>query len=255
MTSDTDQPVGSAEAELPAESSTDAPEALPAHRGWLLPVAQWLPEFDWKCATILSLGVLLLAVVHYTSLELPPRLRLFGWFGLNLVLLLGVPLLVIRFVFREHPRDYGFQLGRPDIWGKYLGVFLLVFLPCAVIASRLPEFNHYYPRYHYARLNHMLIIPSIAGWGAYFFAWEFFFRGFMLQGLGRRLGAVAIFIQMVPFTMAHFPKPELESLAAIVAGVALGLMAWRSKSFVGPWLLHWLAATALDVLVVFWPLR
>lgn len=214
------------------------------------------PPFDWKCAVILTLGVFMLLLVHYTPFGwVPGRYQLFGWFGLNFLLLLIVPLLVIRFVFKEHPRDYGFQMGDVPLWGKYLGLFLLVFIPCAAIVSRLPQFNQFYPRYFYARENHLLMIPSILGWGVYFVAWEFFFRGFMLHGLGRRLGGIAIFIQMVPFTMAHFPKPELESVGAIIAGVALGLMAWRSKSFVGTWLLHWLAATALDVFVVFWPLR
>jgi uncharacterized protein len=216
----------------------------------------WFPAVDWKSAVILTLGVLLLLVVHYTHFPgVPDRYRLFAWFGLNVVLLLFVPLLVIRFVFKERPADYGFQMGEVRLWGKYLGLFLLVFIPCALIASRLPEFADYYPRYHYARENHVLLIYSSLGWLAYFAAWEFFFRGFMTMGLGKRLGAIAIFIQMVPFTMAHFPKPELESLAAIVAGIALGLMAWRSKSFVGPWLLHWFAATTMDVFVVFWPLR
>jgi uncharacterized protein len=216
----------------------------------------WFPTLDWKCAVILTLGVLLLLVVHYTRFDwLPPRYQLFGWFGLNFLLLLVVPLLVIRFVFRERVQEYGFQLGDVPLWAKYLGVFLLIFVPCALIASRLPQFHNFYPRYVYARENHLLIIPSSLGWLVYFAAWEFFFRGFMLHGLGKRLGPIAIFIQMVPFTMAHFPKPELESAAAIIAGIALGLMAWKSKSFVGTWLLHWVAATALDVLVVFWPLR
>lgn len=216
---------------------------------------RWMPEFGWKEATLLTLSTILLTIVHYTRLDwLPDRLSLFGWFGLNFLLLLVVPLLVIRFVFREHPRDYGWQIGRADIWGKYLLIFVIVFLPVAAIASRLPQFNGFYPRYSYAREEHLLIIPSIVGWGVYFLAWEFFFRGFMLQGLGRRLGGIAIFIQMVPFTMAHFPKPELEALSAVIAGLALGLMAWRSRSFVGTWLLHWLAATLLDLFVVFWPL-
>jgi membrane protease YdiL (CAAX protease family) len=216
----------------------------------------WFPAVDFKCAVILTLGVLLLLAVHYARFPwLDDRYRLFAWFGLNVVLLLIVPLLVIRFVFKERVASYGFQMGDARLWGKYLGLFLLVFIPCALIASRLPQFADYYPRYHYARENHLLLIPSSLGWLAYFAAWEFFFRGFMTMGLGKRLGAIAIFIQMVPFTMAHFPKPELESLAAIIAGVALGLMAWKSKSFVGPWLLHWFAATTLDIFVVFWPLR
>jgi uncharacterized protein len=226
------------------------PEAAPSR--WA-----WLPQCNWKDAVLLTWAILGLTVVYYHGhfSFLGERQQLFGWFGLNVVVLLIVPLLIIRFVFRESLAEFGFTLGRADIWGKYLLVFLIVFVPVAAIASRLPEFQRFYPRYIWARQDHLLIIPSIIGWCCYFLAWEFFFRGFLLFGLGRRLGPIAIFIQMVPFTMAHFPKPELESLSAIIAGIALGIMAWRSRSFVGTWLLHWLSATAMDLFVVFWPLR
>jgi membrane protease YdiL (CAAX protease family) len=221
------------------------------------PPPSWLPACDWKAAVILTLGVALLTIVHYhpDPLNLDGRYRLFSWQGLNFLLLFLVPVLTIKFVFRERMSDYGLRLGEWRVWGKWLLLFLVVFIPVAAIASRLPEFAQYYPRYRMMLLNHWLIFASMGGWLVYFCAWEFFFRGFMLFGLGKRIGALAIFVQMIPFVMAHFPKPELESWAAIIAGVALGLMAWRSKSFVGPWLLHWLAATAMDVFVVFWPLH
>jgi hypothetical protein len=232
------------------EPTNEAPEPEPAR-------LSWLPTCDWKAAVILLLGIVVLTVVHYhpNPLHLDMRFRLFSWQGLNFLLLFVVPVLVIKLVFRESLRDYGLQLGDWRTWGKWLLLFLVVFLPCAVIASRLPEFHRYYPRYQPMLVNHWLVWVSMAGWLVYFCAWEFFFRGFMLFGLGKRIGALAIVVQMVPFVMAHFPKPELESWAAIIAGIALGLMAWRSRSFVGTWLLHWLAATAMDLFVVFWPLH
>ncbi len=221
------------------------------------PTPSWLPAFDWKAAVILTLGIVVLTVVHYhpDPLRLGMQFRLFSWQGLNFLLLFLVPVVVIKFVFRESLADYGLQMGEWRVWGKWLLLFLAVFIPCAIIASRLPEFARYYPRYRPMLTNHWLIFASLGGWLVYFCAWEFFFRGFMLFGLGKRIGAVAIFVQMAPFVMAHFPKPELESWAAIIAGIALGLMAWRGRSFVGPWLLHWLAATAMDLFVVFWPLH
>ena len=219
------------------------------------PTGLW-PAFDWKCAVILGFAVVVLTFLHYHAniLGLEYRYRLFGWHALNFVLLFLGPVLIIKFIFRESVRDYGLTLGDWRTWGKWLLLFLVVFTPCAIIASRLPDFARYYPQYKPMLADHWLIFASVGGWLVYFFAWEFFYRGFMLFGLGRRLGAIAIFIQMVPFVMTHFPKPELESWSAIIAGVALGLMAWRSKSFVGTWLLHWLAATAMDLLVVFWPI-
>ncbi|MCE5237718.1 CPBP family intramembrane metalloprotease, partial [bacterium] len=231
------------------ETTADQPEPQPR-------APSWLPAFDWKGAVILILGVVALTIAHYhpDPLGLDQRYRLFSWHALNFLLLFVVPVLVIKFVFREPLGDYGLQLGDWRTWGKWLLLFLVVFIPCAAIASRLPDFAHYYPRYRAMLFDHRLVFASMAGWLVYFCAWEFFFRGFLLFGLGKRIGALAIFVQMLPFVMAHFPKPELESWAAVIAGVALGLMAWRGKSFVGTWLLHWLAATAMDLFVVFWPL-
>jgi hypothetical protein len=206
---------------------------------------------------VLTYAAIALTVVHYHGrfAFIPPQHQLFGWQALNFLLLFVGPVLLIRLVFRERLGEYGLCLGESRTWGRWLLVLLAVMLPLVAIASRTPDFQAFYPRYDPARDNAWRLLPSMAGWLVYFLAWEFFFRGFLLFGLGRRLGAIAIFIQMVPFVMAHFPKLELESLSAIVAGIALGAMAWRGKSCLGPWLLHWLVATAMDCLVVFWPLR
>lgn len=229
------------------------PVKRPFHEG----EGGWWPQFDWQSAVILTLTAVLLTVVYYHGRMpfLHPDYQLFGWQTLNFILLFLVPVLVVRFIFREPLRDYGLCLGRVDIWGKYLLLFVVVFLPVAAFASRLPEFNAFYPRYVPARFNPWLLFPSAAGWLVYFWAWEFFFRGFLLHGLGKRMGGIAIFLQTIPFTMAHFAKPELECYAAVVAGLVLGLMAWRGRSFVGAWLVHWIAATTMDLFCVLWPLQ
>ena len=200
----------------------------------------------------LTLAVILLAVVYYHGriISLAPRIQLFGWFAINFLLLFGVPALLIKLAWRESLVSYGLQWGRAHIWGKYALFFGLVLLPVLVVSSYMPTIRSYYPIYEYARFELVARLVVIAGWGVYFFAWEFFFRGFLLNLLSLRYGAFAIVIQMVPFVMMHFPKPEVEAFAAIVAGLALGVMCYHGKSFLGAWLLHWAAATLLDQLVI-----
>jgi hypothetical protein len=243
-------------APLPESPPPPAAEVPGPGRPWRESEGGWWPQFDWRSAVIYTLAALLLTVVYYHGRVsfLSTDYQLFGWHGLNFVLLFIVPALVIRLVFREPLRDYGLTVGHPDIWGKYLLLFVIVFIPLAALASRLPEFHSYYPRFMPARHNPWLLIPSAAGWLVYFWAWEFFFRGFLLHGLGKKVGAIAIFIQMVPFVLAHLGKPEAECYAAVLAGIALGLMAWRGRSFIGAWLVHWLAATTMDMFCVLWPL-
>jgi len=75
------------------------------------------------------------------------------------------------------------------------------------------------------------------------FGWEFFFRGFILFAFARKFGANAIWLQAVPFALAHIGKPEIETLSTIFGGFGLGWIAYRTRSFVYPFLLHWFLAT------------
>jgi membrane protease YdiL (CAAX protease family) len=200
-------------------------------------------------ASILVLATVVLTVIHFHGhvASLGPREELFGWFAVNVALLLVVPALVIRFGFRERLFAYGLRLGEPRVWGRDLGALALVLLPVAFFAARLPSIREAYPAYRYVLAEPWLWIPSTLGWGLYCFAWEFFFRGFLLFGLGRRLGSAAIFIQLVPFVMAHYPKSEPEAFASIGGGLLFAVIAWRGESFLGAWLLHWGLATAVNV--------
>ena len=208
----------------------------------------------WRETGGLLLATALLAVVWYHGQirQLGPRWELFGWFGVTFLALFVVPALVITLVWKQRLSDYGVGLGKPAIWGRYLVLFAAVMVPVIVLASRLPALHDFYPRYPYARESVGWFLASSGGWLVYFFAWEFFFRGFMLNLLAPRYGGIAIVVQTIPFVLMHFPKPQAEALAAIVAGVALGIMAYRGKSMVGTWLLHWGVALLMDLLVVVW---
>ena len=66
--------------------------------------------------------------------------------------------------------------------------------------------------------------------------WEFFFRGWILFGYARKFGAEALWLHAVPFALAHIGKPEVETLSTIFGGFAFGWIAYRTKSFVWPFL-------------------
>jgi membrane protease YdiL (CAAX protease family) len=73
--------------------------------------------------------------------------------------------------------------------------------------------------------------------------WEFFFRGWLLFGFARRFGPDALWLQAVPFALAHIGKPEVETFSTIFGGFAFGWIAYRTRSFVWPFLVHWFIAT------------
>ena len=85
----------------------------------------------------------------------------------------------------------------------------------------------------------------------YMLGWEFIWRGYMLFGLKEKFGYFAIFIQMLPFYILHRGKPDIELFASILAGLILGIQAWRSRSFIYCWLLHWFVMVSIDFISVF----
>ena len=175
---------------------------------------------------------------------------IFGWVGLNILCLFVVPVLLVKLVLRERLRDYGLGAGEWRVWLRHGALYLAIVLPLIVIAARFSAFRSYYPMFGLARERPLLLIPWELAYGAYFLAWEFFFRGFLLRALARPFGPASIVLQTIPFVMMHFGKPEAEVAASVVAGLFLGLMAYRGRSMVGCWLLHWICAATMDVLAL-----
>lgn len=75
------------------------------------------------------------------------------------------------------------------------------------------------------------------------FGWEFFFRGFIVFAYARKMGANALWLQAMPFALAHIGKPEAEALSTIFGGFVFGWIAYRTRSFLYPFLIHWFVAS------------
>ncbi|MFM7203515.1 MAG: type II CAAX prenyl endopeptidase Rce1 family protein [Myxococcota bacterium] len=160
------------------------------------------------------------------------------------------PMLFAWWVHREKPADYGLSLkgARPYAW-LYVALFLGV-LPAVVVASGSDAFLNRYPFYQAAGRSWPQFLIWELSYGFQFLALEYFFRGFMLFPLARRLGAAAIFVMVIPYTMIHFSKPLPETLGAVLAGTALGTLALRTRSIFGGVAIHLAVAWSMDVLAL-----
>jgi membrane protease YdiL (CAAX protease family) len=162
-----------------------------------------------------------------------------------------LPLLLIKWGYRERWADYGLNphLKRQHLL-LYGGMFLVV-LPLVVLVAQQPAFLQTYP---FFRQAHLAPTSTILLWeSAYllqFFALEFFFRGFLLFSLERRLGMNAVWVAMLPYCMIHFHKPPLEAFGAIIAGLVLGYVALRTRSIFGGVLVHVGVAATMDGLAL-----
>ncbi|MBI3182064.1 MAG: CPBP family intramembrane metalloprotease [Myxococcales bacterium] len=189
-----------------------------------------------------------------------PLLPYFWWFGASLFLYLVIPLALSYATRGSFTRAYGMGLGDAKAGLAISGLFLLVMLPAAYVASRSQAFAGHYPLAGQAAftlqlgggkpaLSLGLFLIYEAAYLSYFVGWEFLFRGWMLNGLLPRFGkAGAVLIQASPFAVMHLGKPELEALGSVLAGVALGVLALRTRSFWYGALLHGVVAVWMDVL-------
>lgn len=161
-----------------------------------------------------------------------------------------VPMLVLACLPGERIRDYHVSLreARKHLW-IYLALFALV-LPAVLLASTTTAFRQTYPFYRSANRSYLDLVIWELLYAAQFLSLEFFFRGFILQGLRRALGANAIFVMLVPYCMIHYGKPLAETLGAIGAGLILGTLAMRTRSIWGGVLIHIGVATTMDVLAL-----
>jgi membrane protease YdiL (CAAX protease family) len=141
-------------------------------------------------------------------------------------------------LLRENVKDFGIRFGDWRLGLKISVLFVTLMLPIVWFASASSEFVSKYP--HLLSLREVwskFIIYEIAML-IYMFAWEFIWRGFLLFGLEAKFGYYAVFIQMIPFVILHNGKPLPETLGAILGGIALGILAFRTRSFIYGVIVH-----------------
>lgn len=162
-----------------------------------------------------------------------------------------LPCLIVVLVYRERIRDYGYRLiGEVEHARIYLLLYFIM-LPIVVFVSFQPSFQGKYPFYKGSMdgLDHFVMYQLC--YGIQFIALEAFFRGFMIFALFKRFGYYSVVIMTIPYCMIHFGKPMPETLGAIVAGLALGYLALKSKSWLYGALLHWSVGITMDLLAIY----
>ncbi len=140
--------------------------------------------------------------------------------------------------------EYGLKLPEDDkMWIPYIALAVLM-LPVLYTACSSANFYNFYPLYRPDNLSQWLAFEAV--YLPQFFCVEFFFRGFGLFWLYKRLGNCSILIMTLPYAMIHIHKPFPEAVASIIAGVVLGSLAIKSKSIWPGVILHCAVAFGTD---------
>lgn len=183
--------------------------------------------FDWKIVAATVAATLLLMIDAYN------RLTAYKWLD-RAILYLVIPLLIVLIAFRDRPGDYGFTLGDWQTGLVLVGISVVLGAPIIWFVGRTAAMTSYY--------------AGQAGglpWNTFLdlLGWEYFFRGFILFTYARKMGPNALWLQAMPFALAHVGKPEVEALSTIFGGFVFGWVAYRSRSFLYPFLIHWFVAS------------
>jgi membrane protease YdiL (CAAX protease family) len=164
----------------------------------------------------------------------------------NAILLLWLPLLFVFWGLRADAGEFGMRPGNLRQGWVLAAVGFALMLPLLVAAARQPAFLETYPLRRLIREQPGMFLYWELTYGFYFFLWEWFFRGFLLFGLRRGFGWHAIWLQSIPFGLLHWGKPPLELISAFPGGILMGLLAWRTGSFLPCFALHWAIAATMD---------
>jgi membrane protease YdiL (CAAX protease family) len=185
-------------------------------------------HLDWKIAVLTVVSTLVILVERYNQLT--------KWETLDRFLLFFIlPMAIIFFVFKENPREYGFQLGDWRMGLLLTAGSIALIAPVLYFLARSDSSMKSYYDWQLKLLPWDMMVEL--------FAWEFLFRGWLLFGYARKFGAEAIWLQAVPFALAHIGKPEVETLSTIFGGFVFGWIAYRTRSFLYPFIIHFFVSS------------
>jgi membrane protease YdiL (CAAX protease family) len=175
----------------------------------------------------------------------------FYFSGASVILRMVAPLVLMRSVAGVSPQELGYRLWRPDRSGWLYAIALFIAIPAVAFASSGAAFLAKYPLCSRAFEDGTLAVETFlvyqAAYGLIFISGEAFWRGFMAFGLEHRLGTNTLLFMLIPYVVGHFGKPQAESIGAVGAGLFLGWLALRHRSF---WLgaaVHWAVALMMDL--------
>jgi membrane protease YdiL (CAAX protease family) len=210
-------------------------------------------DTDWAVNALRAVGLEGYAKKLEWALEKSPDRKINQriWWASGRVLGYGiVPLLITKFLLRDSIVDMGLRVkGTAKHLPLYLTMFCVV-APFVFFASYGESFQAKYPYYRLGKGE--ALWPNFILWellyASQFIALEYFFRGFLVNGLRQAFGYGAVFVPIIPYAMIHFGKPLPEALGSIITGFVLASMALKTRSIWGGAAIHISVAVSMDFL-------
>ncbi|MFA3781705.1 CPBP family intramembrane glutamic endopeptidase [Melioribacteraceae bacterium 4301-Me] len=172
------------------------------------------------------------------------------WFLGDFIVFLIIPLLIIKFWFKEEIKNYGMKLGEYKEGISISMMLIAIMLIIVWFASATEDFYTQYPLLYLTKYNWNIFFLFEIFLFIYIVAWEFIWRGYMLFGLEEKFGFYSIFVQMIPFVILHNGKPVAEAFGAILGAIILGILALRTRSFFYGVVIHFTTVFSIDLISI-----
>ncbi len=166
----------------------------------------------------------------------------------TLLCVFTLPAVTGRLLYKETLANLGVALPKYKKTTILLVILaLLILMPCIYALSQNKIGHTYYSLGNIGFIKLSFILLAI--FPVYYFAEEFFFRGFLFNILWKKVGWHSFWISDILFTIAHLGKPPLEILIAIPASVVYNYLSLHSKSIYPSMFVHYVMGVTLIILV------
>ncbi len=159
-----------------------------------------------------------------------------------------LPAITAKWIFRENLQHLGLQFPKNKLKAiSYIVISLFIVLPLMFFFSTQAQCRAYYFLGHMPLTKfiflHMTFVPL------YYFAEEFFFRGYLFLGLWKRIGWHSYWVTEILFILAHLWKPGMEILLSLPAGIVLSYITLKTRSVYPAMLVHYTMGVFLNIFV------
>ena len=183
-------------------------------------------------------------------------------FWVGAFLLVIVPVIIIKFGFKQNLSDYGLGLPpenrRKLAWWVFL-ILTIFSLPAFLVSTGNADMQSVYPFYKPFSSATSFILYELC-YFPFFIAIEFIFRGYLLFGLAGikenetqpdsfKVYRYAILISMLSYTAWHLGKPVPELFGTLIWGLAAGASAYAVRSIWPVVMAHWLLNVISDLIL------
>jgi CAAX amino terminal protease family. len=222
--------------------------------------------------TALLLGIFITVFLLWKNHK-PPGMGFYEYNLVNLAMVFWLPLTVTMLFLRREPAEVGMVVGDAKKGTLVALILFALFVPVLIFVAPMQGPQDYYTRwflnsgllrgvswdgrtYTGGYLHWESLIAHEVVMAFYMFGWEWYHRGFLLNGMKRIMPVwAAVGVQALFFMALHLKKPGLEMLSSLPGGIFMGWLALRYRSFLPCFVLHFLVSAGFDAAVLYYRFR